>query len=71
MIEIINGLLNRPDYSLLKNIPIGGLPGGSGNGVGANLFLEAGLKYHLHNALYMIIKGNSVDINVNKITIEG
>ena len=61
--------MNRSDYLQLKHIPLGGIPGGSGNAIVEEVLYLGGFKRHFHNALYTIIKGKYIDINVNKYTL--
>lgn len=35
--EVINGLMNRPDWSTVIKIPVGQLPGGSANGLACTI----------------------------------
>ena len=60
--EVINGLMTRPDK---KKIPLAFLPNGTGNdtcfGFAISTFQEG---------LNALIKGNIINIDVNKVTLD-
>ena len=57
--EIVNGMLNRKDWLEIRKIPIGIIPGGSGNGVAAHLNVLSPV-----NAAFAIIKNNTSPLDV-------
>jgi len=57
--EVINGLCLRSDWEEVKHIPLGPLPGGSGNAIVKNLLWRAGEETSLTNACYLIAKGKT------------
>ena len=42
LMQVINGIMERPDWATAINTPIGILPTGSGNALCASLLYEAG-----------------------------
>ena len=66
--EIINGLLNRKDhYYNKRKIPIGIIPGGSGDGLAKALLERSGEKLGLEQACLLIIKGQTRLMDITKI----
>ena len=66
MTEILNAIMGRPDYQEIKHIPMGAIPAGSGNALVGDVYEKSCLKVHFHNAIYVIIKQQSININVLK-----
>ena len=50
---------------------MGAIPAGSGNALICDIFEKSELKFHYHNAIFIIIKGLSIDINVLRYSLEG
>ena len=50
--EIIQGLLNRPDWKQTSTMPVALLPAGSGNGMATSLKIK-----NLESAVFNLIKG--------------
>lgn len=55
--EVINGLMNRPDWKTAIQTPIGVIPAGTSNGLCKTLLQEAGEPYDSINATIAIAKG--------------
>ena len=80
--EIVNGLLNRADWSKPVEVPgqgklrfsdtvtLGAIPGGTGNGLIKSLLNRADENYGVMEAAFRIIKGNSVRMDLTEITFE-
>ena len=48
---------------------MGGIPAGSGNALMGDVYAKTKMKIHFHNAIFIIIKGLSLDINIIKCTL--
>lgn len=58
LFELVNGLMNREDWSELKDIiTLGVIPGGTGNGLIKSLLNENNEQYGIKEAAWLIIKG--------------
>ena len=55
--DAIAGLMSRPDNDAAINLPIGVIPGGTGNGLCRSLLESAGESYDPVNAAFVIAKG--------------
>lgn len=55
--EVINGIMERPDWATAINTPIGILPTGSGNALCASLLYEAGEEFSIANAVFQVLCG--------------
>ena len=80
--EVINGLLNRPDWSspveiegigmttFRDSVTLGAIPGGTGNGLVKSLLNRGGENYGVTEAAFRIIKGRSVKCDLTELTLE-
>jgi diacylglycerol kinase family enzyme len=68
--EIINGLFTRPDWEAVKDIPVGYLPGGSGNAHLKNICDRAGERCNLESAAYFIAKGKTINMDMTVLELE-
>jgi len=57
--EIVQGLLNRPDWEVTRKMPIALLPAGSGNGMATSLKIK-----NLASAVFNLIKGATEQIDL-------
>ncbi|TMW55221.1 hypothetical protein Poli38472_013112 [Pythium oligandrum] len=55
--EIFQGLMKRPDWKDAIKVPIGVIPGGSGNGLFASVMHGLGERFKPANAAFVIAKG--------------
>jgi len=56
--EVINGLMQRPDWiEFREKITVGGIPGGTGNGLIKALLHNQNENGGIHEASYLIIRG--------------
>lgn len=68
---MVNGLLQREDWDELKNkITVGGIPGGTGNGLVKSLLAEQNENFGIFEAAWMIIRGYRKSIDLTKLTLE-
>jgi len=65
--EVINGIMSRPDWEEIREIPIGSLPSGSGNAIVQCLLAKAKRKNTLEDACYLIAKGKTLRSDLTKI----
>lgn len=71
MHEIINGLFVRRDFEEIRDkITIGGIPGGSGNGLMKSVLTQAGEDFGVKEAAYLVIRGQKTGIDITKLTLE-
>ena len=71
MHEILNGLMSRSDYEeVQKKIVMGGIPGGTSNGLMKSILSEAGEEYGAKEAAYLVIRNNPVSIDITKLILE-
>ena len=71
MHEILNGLMARSDYAeVKKKIVLGGIPGGTGNGLIKSILTEAGEEYGAKEAAYLVIRDKPGSIDITKIILE-
>ncbi|MGC9527152.1 MAG: diacylglycerol kinase family protein [Limnospira sp.] len=66
--EVINGLMNRPDWETAIRTPIGVIPAGTSNGLCKTLLESAGESYDSINATIAIAKGKIKPVDLLKIT---
>jgi len=66
--EVINGLMNRPDWKTAIQTPIGVIPAGTSNGLCKTLLEEAGEPYDSINATIAIAKGKIRPVDLLQIT---
>ncbi|KAG0198934.1 sphinganine kinase lcb4 [Mortierella sp. NVP41] len=65
--EVINGLMERPDAVVAHKLPLGAIPGGSGNALSFSLLGEDH-GAHVANAVLGIIKGNAMPVDLCSVT---
>ena len=65
--EVINGIMTRTDWEEINKIPIGAIPGGSGNALIASLLSKTKRPYCLESACYLIIKGKTIKSDLTVI----
>jgi sphingosine kinase len=65
--QIINILINRPDWQKYHHIPLGIIPGGTSNGLSKSILELAGQDYDLINATLLIIRGKYQPLDIVKI----
>lgn len=61
--EVVNALMHRND-EFYKHIPIGVIPGGSGNGISATVCSLSNLQLDIHNCAYIIMKGQTIKMDL-------
>lgn len=66
--EVINALMNRPDWKTAIKTPIGVIPAGTSNGLCKTLLEEAAEPYDSINATIAIARGQIKPLDVLKIT---
>ncbi|XP_024519675.1 sphingosine kinase 2 [Selaginella moellendorffii] len=64
LVEVLNGLLERPDWARAIKMPIGVVPAGSGNGMAKSLLDAAGEPCNARNATFAIIRGHTQAVDV-------
>ncbi|EDV27726.1 uncharacterized protein TRIADDRAFT_20947, partial [Trichoplax adhaerens] len=62
--EVINGLMSREDWEHAIKLPIGALPGGSGNALYQSILYES----NITSAMFMIIKRYTTKLDLVSIT---
>ncbi|KAG0229779.1 sphinganine kinase lcb4 [Mortierella sp. GBA43] len=65
--EVINGLMERPDAVVAHKLPVGPIPGGSGNALSFSLLGEDHGS-HVGNAVLGIIKGRAMPVDLCSVT---
>ncbi|KAF9999685.1 sphinganine kinase lcb4 [Entomortierella chlamydospora] len=65
--EVINGLMERPDAVIAHKLPLGAIPGGSGNALSFSLLGEDNGS-HVGNAVLGIIKGRAMPVDLCSVT---
>lgn len=69
--EVVNGFLQRDDWDMIKDhITIGGIPGGTGNGLIKSLLAEQNEIFGIQEAAWLIIRGDRKSIDLTKLTLE-
>ncbi len=80
--EVINGLLNRPDWDkktkiagfedvkFRETLTVGSIPGGTGNGFMMSLLERGNENYGVLEAAFRIIKGRKIDVDLTEFTLE-
>ncbi|XP_057537188.1 sphingosine kinase 1-like [Amaranthus tricolor] len=64
LVEVVNGLLQRDDWSTAIKMPIGVIPAGSGNAVAKSLLDSGGDPLSAFNATIAIIRGHKTSLDV-------
>ncbi|GJJ73056.1 sphingosine kinase [Entomortierella parvispora] len=65
--EVINGFMERPDAILAHKLPLGAIPGGSGNALSFSLLGEDHGN-HASNAVLAILKGRAMPVDLCSVT---
>ncbi|KAL1195140.1 Sphingosine kinase 1 [Cardamine amara subsp. amara] len=68
LVEVVNGLLERPDWRTALKLPIGMIPAGSGNGMIKSLLHPVGLPCSAKSATISIIRGRTRSLDVATIS---
>ncbi|KAK8524424.1 hypothetical protein V6N13_015446 [Hibiscus sabdariffa] len=68
LVEVVNGLLEREDWSAAIKMPIGMIPAGTGNGMVKSLLHAAGEIYSASNAILAVIRGYKRSLDVATIS---
>ncbi|RDD37501.1 Sphingosine kinase 1 [Trichoplax sp. H2] len=66
--EVINGLMSREDWEHAIKLPIGALPGGSGNALYQSILYESKEPTSITSAMFMIIKRYTTKLDLVSIT---
>ncbi|MGL5795142.1 MAG: diacylglycerol kinase family protein, partial [Waterburya sp.] len=62
--DAIAGLMSRPDWETAIKIPLGIIPGGTGNGLCKTILELAGESYDPLNAAFLIVKGKQQALDI-------
>ncbi|KAF8983327.1 sphinganine kinase lcb4 [Entomortierella lignicola] len=65
--EVINGLMERSDAAIAHKLPLGAIPGGSGNALSFSLLGEDHGS-HVGNAVLGVIKGRAMPVDLCSVT---
>jgi len=68
--ELVNSIMKRPDWTEIKDVPIGIIPAGGNNGILASLILKSKEIYDANHACYLIAKGETTKADVTLIERE-
>ncbi|KAE8728630.1 Sphingosine kinase 2 [Hibiscus syriacus] len=68
LVEVVNGLLEREDWSAAIKMPIGLIPAGTGNGMVKSLLHAAGEPCSASNAILTVIRGYKRSLDVATIS---
>ena len=66
--DAIAGLMSRPDRDAARLLPLGVIPGGTGNGLCKSLLTAAGENYTPLNAAFIIAKGRQTNFDLAAVT---
>jgi sphingosine kinase len=69
--DAIAGLMSRPDYETAIKLPLGTIPGGTGDGLAKSLLSSAGESYNPLNAAFLIAKGRQKSLDLASVTQNG
>ncbi|PNT74939.1 hypothetical protein BRADI_1g24730v3 [Brachypodium distachyon] len=67
LVEVVNGLLQREDWSTAIKVPLGIIPAGTGNGMVQALLHSAGEPFSMSNAVFAIIRGHKRALDVTSV----
>ncbi|XP_047069905.1 sphingosine kinase 1-like [Lolium rigidum] len=67
LVEVVNGLLQRDDWSTAIKVPVGIVPAGTGNGMVQALLHSAGEPFSMSNAVFAIIRGHKRALDVTSV----
>ncbi|XVF27722.1 hypothetical protein REPUB_Repub14bG0133100 [Reevesia pubescens] len=68
LVEVVNGLLEREDWSAAIKMPIGMVPAGTSNGMVKSLLDAAGEPSSTSNAILAVIRGHKCSLDVATIS---
>jgi len=66
--EVFNGLAGRPDAADALQIPVGHIPGGSGNAFAKSILHSAGESYGVLDAAFLIAKGRTQNLDLMMVS---
>eukprot|EP00435_Cladocopium_sp_Y103_P032424 s1817_g8.t1 len=66
--EVFNGLAGRPDAADALRIPVGHIPGGSGNAFAKSILHAAGESYGVLDAAFLIAKGRTQPLDLMTVS---
>ncbi|MGL4881799.1 MAG: diacylglycerol kinase family protein [Waterburya sp.] len=69
--DAIAGLMSRPDWETAIKIPLGIIPGGTGNGICKTILELAGESYDPLNAAFLIVKGKQQALDIAAVMQNG
>lgn len=69
--EVFNALRARADWETALKMPIGHIPGGSGNGLATSVLKESGESYGVLDMAFLIAKGESQPIDLMSVQMQG
>lgn len=69
VLELVNAILKRKDYDLVKDIPIGQIPGGTSNALYTNQCFESNQPQSIESIVYIIAKGKSKKIDLLELDL--
>uniref|UniRef100_A0ACD5UMC2 Uncharacterized protein n=1 Tax=Avena sativa TaxID=4498 RepID=A0ACD5UMC2_AVESA len=67
LVEVVNGLLQRDDWSTAIKVPLGIIPAGTGNGMVQALLHSSGEPFSMSNAVFAIIRGHKRALDVTSV----
>lgn len=67
--EALNGLRKRPDFDEIAHIPIGPLPGGSGNALCSTLAFVSKESESFESSVYLIIKNQTKKMDLLELEL--
>lgn len=70
--EVVNGIMQRPDWSAaLRRLRIGHIGGGSGNGLASAICAQAGEKIDILTSMWLILKGHTRPMDLFTVSQPG
>ncbi|KAJ4782600.1 Sphingosine kinase 1 [Rhynchospora pubera] len=67
VVEVVNGLLKREDWKQAITMPLGIIPGGTGNGMAKSLLHSVREEYSASNATFAIVRGCKCPLDVASV----
>ncbi|KAG0570231.1 hypothetical protein KC19_6G146200 [Ceratodon purpureus] len=64
LVEVLNGLLERPDWERAIKMPIGIIPAGTGNGMAKSVLEHVGEPCDAASATFLVIRGQTQPLDV-------
>lgn len=69
--EVVNGLMKRKDWLEIRDkVTIGGIPGGTGNGLIKALLHNQNENSGIHEAAYLIIRGRRSFMDLTELKLQ-